>query len=257
MSLTEQKSASGQSIAPRFGVHPAPYKIGLISLSSDMVTERDFALMTPAGGDVMYYTTRVPLTIPVTVENLRLMGPQLAEAASLILPTAQLEVIAYSCTSASVAIGPEKVAAQIQKGRPGVKVVTPISAATSAFKACNVSRISLLTPYTEDVTKAMADFIGDQAIEVLNFAHFNLVDDQDMARLSPECIHDAAVEVAHSDADAVFVSCTGVRTAETIDRLEQTLGKPVFCSNQCMFWQSLRYCGYDRPVAGFGQLLKI
>ena len=257
MSLTEQKSTCGQSVVPRFGAQPAPHKIGLIALSSDMVTERDFALMTPAGGEVMYYTSRVPLAIPVTVENLRLMGPRLAEAASLILPTGELEVIAYSCTSASVAIGPEEVAAQIRKGRPGVKVVTPISAATSAFKACNVNRISLLTPYIEDVTKAMADFIEEQGTEVLNFAHFDLVDDQDMARLSPEGIHDAAVEIAHSDADAVFVSCTGVRTAETIKRLEQTLDKPVFCSNQCMFWQSLRFSGYDEPVAGFGQLLTI
>jgi maleate isomerase len=257
MSLAEQLSPAQRSVAPRFGEQPAPHKIGLIALSSDMVTERDFSLMLPPGGEVMYYTSRVPLAIPVTVENLRLMGPKLAEAASLILPTSKLDVIAYSCTSASVAIGPEEVAAQIQKGRPGVEVVTPISAATAAFEACNVRRISLLTPYTEDVTKAMAIFIRDQGIEVLNFAHFDLVDDQDMARLTPEGIHDAAVETVHTDADAIFVSCTGVRTAETIKRLEETLDKPVFCSNQCMFWQALRLSGYDKPVAGFGRLLTL
>ncbi len=162
-----------------------------------------------------------------------------------------------SCTSASVAIGPAEVAAQICKGRPGVEVVTPITAATAAFKACSVKRISLLTPYTEDVTKAMTAFIEDQSVEVLNFAHFDLVDDQEMARLTPEGIHDAVVEIAHPDADAVFVSCTGIRTAEAIKRLEETLGKSVFCSNQCMFWQALRLSGYDTPVAGFGRLLTL
>lgn len=257
MALAEHLPSAQRSVAPRFGEQPAPHKIGLIALSSDMVTERDFSLMLPPGGEVMYYTSRVPLAIPVTVKNLRLMGPKLAEAASLILPTSKLDVIAYSCTSASVAMGPEEVAAQIRKGRPGVEVVTPISAAMAAFEACNVRRISLLTPYIEDVTKAMATFIGDQGIEVLNFAHFDLVDDQDMARLTPEGIHDAAVATVHPDADAVFVSCTGVRTAETIKRLEETLDKPVFCSNQCMFWQSLRLSGYDNPVAGFGRLLKL
>ena len=234
---------------------PASHKIGLITLSSDMVTERDFGLMTPPGGKVAYYTSRVPLAIPVTVDNLRLMGPDLADAASLILPTSKLDVIAYSCTSASVAIGPEEVAAQIGKGRSGVAVVTPISAAIAAFETCNVQRISLLTPYTEEVTTSMARFIEQQGIDVLNLAHFDLIDDQDMARLSPESIHDAAAGIVHRDAEAVFVSCTGVRTAETIQRLEQTLSRPVFCSNQCMFWQSLRLSGYDKPVAGFGQLL--
>ncbi len=246
-----------RSIAPLLGGQPAPHKIGLIALSSDMVTERDFNSMLPSGDEVMYYTSRVPLTIPVTVDNLRLMGPKLAEAASLILPTSELNVIAYSCTSASVAMGTDEVAAQIRNGRPDVEVVTPISAATAAFKACSVSKISLLTPYNEDITKAMASFIGDQGIEVLNFAYFGLEDDQDMARLTPEGIHDTTVKIAHPDADAVFVSCTGVRTAETIKRLEDTLDKPVFCSNQCMFWQSLRLSGYNEPIPGFGRLLML
>ena len=148
-----QVTLAPRRLVPRLSGQPAPHKIGLIALSSDMVTERDFGLMLPQGGEVMYYTSRVPLAIPVTVENLRLMGPQLAEAASLILPTSKLDVIAYSCTSASVAIGPDEVAAQIHKGQPGVEVVTPISAALAAFEALGVERISLLTPYTEDVTK--------------------------------------------------------------------------------------------------------
>ncbi len=257
MSLAEQPPTAQRSVEPRLGVEPAPHKIGLIALSSDMVTERDFSLMLPACGEVMYYTSRVLLTLPVTVENLRRMGPDLSEAASLILPTGKLNVIAYSCTSASVSIGPAEVAAQIQKGRPGVEVVTPITAAMAAFERCNVKRISLLTPYTEEVTKPMVAFIEDQGVEVLNVAHFNLVDDQEMARLTPEVIRDAVVEIAHPDADAVFVSCTGVRTAEAIKRLEETLGKPVFCSNQCMFWQSLRLSGYDKPVADFGRLLTL
>ncbi len=148
-----------------------------------MFTERGFGLITPPGGEVACYSTHVPLANPVTVGNLRLMGPKLSEAASLILPTGRLDVVAYGCTSASVAIGPEEVTAQIQKGCPGVEVVTSISAATAAFKTCDGKRISLLTPHMADVTQAMASFIEDQGSEVLNFAHFNLLDDQDVARL--------------------------------------------------------------------------
>lgn len=257
MSLTNQTTPARQSIAPTFGSEPAPHKIGLIALSSDMVTERDFGLMLPPGGEVVSYASRVPLTLPVTVENLQLMGPKLSEVSSLILPTSDLRVIAYSCTSASVLIGPGEIAAQIRKGRPGVEVVTPISAAIAAFETGDVKRISLLTPYSREVTGAMAAFLADKGIEVLNFAYFDLVDDQDMARLTPDAIHAAAAEIAHPEADAVFVSCTGIRTVETIHRLEETLGKPAFCSNQCMFWQSLRLSGYHKPIEGFGRLLTL
>ncbi|EBA16797.1 Asp/Glu/Hydantoin racemase family protein [Roseobacter sp. SK209-2-6] len=253
----EPSSATRENeyFVPNLGDKPGPNRIGLIVLSSDMITERDFGLMTPRGGEICYYSTRVPLEIPVTEGNLRRMGPQLSEAASLILPTTHIDVIAYSCTSASVLIGPEEVTAQIQKGRPGAQVVTPILAAIAAFEASNIKRITLLTPYTLEITAAMGEFIESQGTEVLNQAYFGLLDDQDMARLKPETIHDAVVDIVHEDADAVFVSCTGVRTVETIERLESTLNKPVFCSNQCMFWQSLRLSGYDKPVTGFGQLL--
>ena len=77
MSLAEQPPTAQRSVEPRLGVEPAPHKIGLIALSSDMVTERDFSLMLPACGEVMYYTSRVLLTLPVTVENLRRMGAKI------------------------------------------------------------------------------------------------------------------------------------------------------------------------------------
>lgn len=236
---------------------PAPHKIGLIALSTDMVTERDFSLMVPSGGEVMYYTARVPNVCPVTVENLRRMAPHLADAAAQILPTTPLDVIAYSCTSGTVSIGPDEVAAQIRTGRPGVEVVTPITAALAAFEALGIKRISLMTPYIDDVNRTMAGFLEDRGIEISNVAGFCLEDDQEMARLTPEGIRNAALEIADRQADAVFVSCTGIRSAETIEAIEAALGKPALCSNQCMVWQSLRLAGYTAPVEGFGRLLRL
>lgn len=257
MSLAEVHLSTTQPIEPRFDAGPAPYKIGLIALSSDMVTERDFNLMLPPGDEVMYYTARVHHYHPVTVENLRRMGPQLAEAAAQILPTTPFNVIAYSCTSGTVSIGYDEVVAQIRKGRPDVEVVTPITAAIAAFEETGVKRITFMTPYTDDVNQTMVPFLEERGIEVLNVAGFCQDDDQMMARLSPDAIHDGAAEVIHPDADAIFVSCTGIRTAEAIDRIEATTGKPAFCSNQCMVWQSLKFAGYPKPVEGFGQLLRM
>jgi maleate isomerase len=256
MSLAETIDLTTRPMEPRFDDGPARHKLGLIALSSDMVTERDFNLMLPPGDEVMYYTARVHHYSPVTVENLRRMGPQLAEAACQILPTTPFDVIAYSCTSGTVSIGYDEVVAQIQKGKPDAQVVTPITAALAAFEKFGIKRISFMTPYTDEVNQTMVPYIEAHGIEILNVAGFCQDDDQLMARLTPDAIHDAAVEVTHPDADALFVSCTGIRTAETIERIEHSIGKPAFCSNQCMVWQSLRLSGYDKPVPGFGRLLQ-
>ena len=113
-----------------------------------------------------------------------------------------------------------------------------------------------MTPYIDDVNRTMAAFIEGRGIEITNVAGFCLEDDQEMARLTPDGIRNAALEIADPSADAVFVSCTGIRSAETVEAIEAALGKPALCSNQCMFWQSLRLAGYDGPVEGFGRLLR-
>lgn len=242
-------------VAYEFDTGAAQRKIGLIALSTDQTTEYDFVRMLPSQG-VMFYTSRVYVTNPITVENLRKMGPQLADAAVKILPEVELGAVAYSCTSGTVALGHDEVKRQIQKGRPGVAVVTPMNAALAAFRELGITRISLLTPYIDDVNQAMREYVEQRGVQVLNIGGFCLENDFDMARLPPAAIEAAALEVCDDDADAIFISCTAIRAAETVDRLETRLGKPVLTSNQCMFWESLRRAGYQSPVDGYGQLLR-
>jgi maleate isomerase len=47
-----------------------------------------------------------------------------------------------------------------------------------------------------------------------------------------------------------------VRATETVEEIENALGKPVVTSNQAMFWQALRTAGCDLPVPGYGRLLR-
>lgn len=233
---------------------PARHRIGLIALSTDMATERDFQHMLP--DDVMFSTARVISANPVTDENLRKIGPHLAQAAALLLPDMRLDVIAYSCTSGSVALGYDEVAAQIHQGRPDVPVVTPITSAIAGMKMLGVARISLLTPYIDSVNQSMRRFLEAHGISVLNIGAFCLESDVDMAELAPQAIHEAALETCRDDADALFISCTAIRAVEIIERTEQALGKPVLSAIQTLFWQSLRESGYSEPVGGFGSLLR-
>ena len=62
------------------------------------------------------YVARIPYANPVTPENLRAMQPSLTAVAGLILPGETLDVVMYSCTSASVVIGDKEIAAAIVDG---------------------------------------------------------------------------------------------------------------------------------------------
>lgn len=235
---------------------PGTYRIGLIALASDHVTERDFMNMRP-GDEVAIYTSRLRNINPCTVANLRTMAPLLTEAAALILPGSRLDVIAYSCTSGSVVIGHEAIVANIQAARPGIACVTPINAALAGLAHFGARRVAVLTPYIDEVNMPLARCLEDHGIDITGFTSFHMADDNDMAKLPPEAIYQAALEADRADAEALFISCTAIRAVDVVERLEGVLGKPVITSIQAMFWQSLEYAGYTKPIAGHGSLLRV
>jgi maleate isomerase len=234
--------------------HASPFKIGLIALATDQTVERDFRNILPT--DAAFFVSRVANINPCTVENLRTMAPQLTSATSLILPGADIDVVAYCCTSGTVAIGFDNIVKNIQAARPGIPCTTPITAALAGFEKLGLKRIAVLTPYIDEVNQPMRRFLEENGITVLSVNSFNLEDDVIMGRIPTEAIYAAAREIDRSDADGIFISCTAVRAVDVIDRLEQALGKPVLSSNQALAWQALRLAGYNNPISGFGRLLR-
>ncbi|MBV9459658.1 MAG: hypothetical protein JO141_19370 [Bradyrhizobium sp.] len=55
-------------------------------------------------------------------------------------------------------------------------------------------------------------------------------------------------------ADACLISCTAIKSAPVIIRLEAALHLPLLTSNQSMVWYLLRSNGIDAPVEGYGGL---
>ena len=234
---------------------PSTCRVGLIVLATDLATESDFHHALH-GHDVAFHTTRIRNVNPCTVENLRTMGPKLADCASLLLPGMPLDVIAYSCTSGTVALGYEHVAAQVSAGRGDVPVVTPATAALAAFKTMGLKTIALMTPYIEPVGREIAAYLTDSGMKVVRDTHLDIADDTDMAFLTPDAIKQAAVAADHPEADGLFISCTAIRAMEVLADLEEVLQKPCLSSIQCLLWQALREGGYRRPIEGYGRLLE-
>jgi maleate isomerase len=235
---------------------PVTKRIGLIALATDHTSELDFARICDPD-EVGVYVTRISYDNPTTPDSLRLTGPRLTEAAKLILPEEHLDVVAYGCTAATVVLGEKSVADYIQRAKPDSKCVTPTSAAFAAFDALGVKKVSVLTPYSPLVTEELVAYFSSNGLNVVNWNCFGLDDDRNMARVSHASIIASALETINEDADALFISCTALRSAVCVDEIERISGKPVVTSNQAVIWRSLRLAGIERKVPGYGRLFQI
>lgn len=235
---------------------PGPLRLGLVALATDLTSERDFArICGPLG--VAVHVARVRYENPTTASSLTAMQPHLAEAAALILPGVALGAIAYGCTAASVLIGDDAVAEAVGRGRPGIPCVTPIGAALVALRRLGARRISVLAPYSPEVTRPVCAFFAARGFDLRSAACFGLEDDRQMARVSPADLVEAAAAACDPSADALFVSCTALQACEAAAAIEARIGRPVVTANQAMIWGTLRAAGYGQPVAGHGRLFEL
>nr|WP_315927313.1 ectoine utilization protein EutA [Mesorhizobium sp. SP-1A] len=239
---------------PLLDARPLEKRVGLIILATDHTTEPDYRRMV-ASERIGVYVARIAYANPTTPQNLRKMQPALTEAAALILPDEKLDAISYSCTSASVVIGDDEIEAAIHAAKPGVPVVTPPQAAMRGLRAFGTRRISVLTPYTVETSRPMADYFVRHGFEIASFTCLGFEDDREMARIPPAALVELARETTHPEAEALFVSCTALRSALAAPGMEDAIGRPVVTSNQATAWNCLRLCGDDTHHPQWGRLM--
>ncbi|MDX1432685.1 MAG: aspartate/glutamate racemase family protein, partial [Gammaproteobacteria bacterium] len=231
-------------------------RIGLIVLATDQSIEHEFRKMLDIPG-VAFYESRIYNSPEITPETLAEMEAGIADATRLIVPNIPLDVVAYACTSGAMVIGEANVHARIHEARPDVACTTPMEATIAALHALGAARVCLIAPYADEINRSMRRVIVESGFEVPVMGSWNITDDGKVARLSAETVRRAALELAAgADVDVVFVACTSIRLAESVESLERELGKPVISSNHATAWHCLRLAGYEDEVPGFGKLFR-
>src|ERR1700761_7648291 len=142
--------------------------IGLVVLATDQTMEHEFRQLIRMPG-VGVYGARLYNDADITPETLRAMRGLIAPATELILPGSRLDVVAFGCASASMALGEEEVFRQIRRARPEVACTTPVTAAFAAFKALGARRIGVLTPYSAEVNENVRAYLTDHGVDVAAF----------------------------------------------------------------------------------------
>ena len=143
-----------------------------------------------AGGLSLLHS-RIPCNDQVTAENLQQMEGHFAASLALFPPGHAFDVIGYGCTSASLVIGADRVAALVTKQIDVPHVTTPITAAKRALEKLGAGRIGYLAPYISEISAQMcADFEAD-GFAVGIAATFGEGQDLVVGRISPSSIKTA------------------------------------------------------------------
>jgi len=217
--------------------------------------EPEFYAMSPDGVATCTTRTRLP---KVTVEGLgQMMDSDELERCTALLANADLQVILYGGTSATFLRGPawdETLIKRMQAKSSGIPVTTTSGASCRALRALGVQRLSILTPYINEVTERGRHFFEQSGFSVANAVGMQITEDHAIGDVPLERVYRFVRDNVASGADGVFISCTNLRSVGAISALEADLGIPIVSAIQASFWDCLRLAGVQDRVDGFGRL---
>lgn len=223
--------------------------IGLITLQSDETIEGDFRRMIPP--EVPLYISRVPSADEVSGAKLQRMANHITTSASLFPKAARFGAVGYGCTSGTAQIGAGEIARLVQAGVKTPKASDPLTALIAACRTMEITRLAFLSPYVAQVSQKLRDCLAQAGIATPVFGSFDEAEEAAVVRIDAPSIIGAALDLAaHGSSDAIFLSCTNLRTLDVIAQIEAQSGLPCLSSNQVLAWHLARLTGYQAMIPG-------
>jgi maleate isomerase len=232
-------------------------RIGFLVPPGNPTVEPEMTELAPQGVSVHF--TRLSASGPAGThagqeERNRSQIASLDEATRLLaMVSPQVIVLAHTATSYTLGRDAEAELVRRQETASGTRFVTAFGSVLAALNALNVRRIAYATPYAADLTEQGRAHLTQHGFDVVAVARLEGV----------RSIYDETAERAYAvgkqadrpDAEAVFLSGTGMPTLAMLQVLEDDLGKPVISAASAMMWNALRVAGVRAPRQGYGRLL--
>jgi len=131
------------------------------------------------------------------------------------------------------------------------------SAVVDGLRAVAAKRIAVVTAYADEVNSRLQTFLEESGFEVLALKGFGLERIGEAGKINQARLQEFSVDVFRSAprADALLVSCGGLRTLELLEPLEKACGVPVVSSTPHALWAGVRLLGLTGQVDGFGRVI--
>jgi len=231
-------------------------RLGLLIPPVNVVMEPELNHWSPTSVTVhahRLYRDPVPTLTP---ESLMTMIDKLEESASL-LAMAKVDLIVFGCTSASVLEGAgwDESLSQRIEAATGIPSIATATAVIEALRSLGITRVSVATPYPDEVNRREAAFLESNGVSVVNLRGLGIKDSYQTPLTPLEQVYQLARSVDRTEAEGIFISCTNFPTLGVIDRLEADAVKPVVTSNQASLWLALQRLGISTSINDGGKLL--
>jgi maleate isomerase len=234
-------------------------RLGMITPSSNSVLEPVTSAMLHGVADVTAHFSRFRVTeIALDAAALNQFDASVMLPAADLLADAKVDAIALNGTSASwLGIGRDTSLCAAITERTGVPATTSTLACIDAARALGAERIGLVSPYTDDVQRRIADVWAEEGIAPHGERHLGLRDNFSFGEVEPATIAGMIREVAMDGADAIVILCTNLDGAALAASLERELDIAVLDSVAVTLWRSLSLAGGDiTALASWGRIFQ-
>ena len=139
----------------------------------------------------------------------------------------------------------------------GLPTTSMSTAVVEGLRAFGARRVTVATAYNDEVNRRLRTFLGESGFEVVALEGLGLEAIGDPGKVTQSDLQQfcAGVFKRASKADALLVSCGGLRTLELLAPLESQCGVPVVSSTPHALWAGMRLLGLHVKARGFGQLI--
>jgi maleate isomerase len=234
-----------------------PIRLGMLTPSSNTALEPITYAMLHGIGDVSVHFSRFKVTEIALSESAQRQfdDTEILRAAEL-LSHAKVDVIAWNGTSAGwLGFARDERLCERIKAATGTAACTTVLGFRDLLRRLKTARIGLVTPYRADVQEKIIANWRAEGLCCTAERHLSLQDNFSFARVPEAEVARLIEEVVHEGCDAVAVLCTNMRGAAIAERLERTLGVPVFDSIAVTLWACLVATGADPSrIRGWGSL---
>ncbi len=207
-------------------------------------------LMAPEG--VQFLTTRIRFRKAGLEDDVEVVRD--LEMHAQLLADAEVDLIAFNCTAASLVVGAEAINRRIADAT-AIRSTTTIEAVLAALTAARVRRFALLTPYLPEVLAAETAFFRARGFDVVATGGQPCADPVTQGSIPAARWREFARGLSDTDCDGLLISCAGIQIASVLGQIEADFGRPVIASNQALVWHCLRLLGLPDRRPGHGALL--
>ena len=234
-------------------------RLGFLVPPGNPTVETEMIAMAPDGVSLHFHrmvARGTPGSLQGQTERNRSMIESIDEAVEVLaMVKPDVIVVAHTATSYHLGRSGEADLLGRMERSTGRRVVTAFGSVVHALERLNVRKLALATPYSPEVTLQGKAHLEARGLEIVKFT--SLKDIDNIYDTTAKQAYGLARSVDADDAEAVFLSGTGMPTVSVLEMLEQDLGKPVISSASAMMWHALRLTGIGQPIASFGRLLTL